>query len=85
MLSPQWRRRTIGCVVLSGIDFNAYQLFFSFVTLYAKSVRHASAETMGATVALKLMRRHADNCKCQAPMRNGTAHACMLAEVWSPC
>jgi len=52
MLSPQWRWRTIGCVVLSGIDFNAYQLFFSFVTLYAKSVRHASAETMGATVAL---------------------------------
>ena len=52
MLSPQWRWRTIGCVLLSGIDFNAYQLFFSFVTLYTKSVRHASAETMGATVAL---------------------------------
>ena len=52
MLSPRWRWRTLGCVMLSGIDFNAYQLFFSFVTLYTKTVRHVSAETMGATVAL---------------------------------
>ena len=52
MLSPRWRWRTLGCVALSGIDFNAYQLFFSFVTLYTKTVRHVSAETMGTTVAL---------------------------------
>ena len=52
MLSSRWRWRTLGCVLLSGIDFNAYQLFFSFVTLYTKTVRHASAETMGTTVAL---------------------------------
>ena len=52
MIGPRWRRLTAGCVLLSGIDFNAYQLFFSFVTLYLRDVRGASAAGMGSTVAL---------------------------------
>lgn len=52
MLTPPLRWRTIGCVLLSGIDFNAYQLFFSFVTLYLRNVRGASAAAMGDTVAI---------------------------------
>ena len=52
MLGRRWRWLTIGCVLLSGIDFNAYQLFFSFVTLYLKEVRHASAEGMGLVIAV---------------------------------
>ncbi|MBA3810492.1 MAG: MFS transporter [Caulobacteraceae bacterium] len=52
MLGPRWRWLTLGCVLLSGIDFNAYQLFFSFVTLYLKQVREASAGTMGLVIAV---------------------------------
>lgn len=52
MLSPRWVRLTLGCVLLSGIDFNAYQLFFGFVTLYLRQVREMSAAPMGETVAL---------------------------------
>ena len=52
MLERRWRWMTIGCVLLSGIDFNAYQLFFSFVTLYMKQVRLASAAEMGLIIAV---------------------------------
>ena len=52
MMSPQWRWLTIGCVVLSGIDFNAYQLFASFMTVYLKQELAYSAAQVGATVAL---------------------------------
>ncbi len=52
MLERRWRWMTIGCVLLSGIDFNAYQLFFSFVTLYMKQVRLASATEMGLVIAV---------------------------------
>lgn len=52
MLAPRWRWLTIGCVLLSGIDFNAYQLFFSFATLYLREARGASAVVMGATIAV---------------------------------
>ena len=52
MLGPGFRWLTLGCVLLSGIDFNAYQLFFSFLTLYLHDVRGASAVVMGDTVAI---------------------------------
>ena len=55
MMSPQWRWLTIGCVVLSGIDFNAYQLFASFMTVYMKQELAYSAVQVGATVALFAM------------------------------
>ena len=52
MLSRRWVWLTVGCVVLSGIDFNAYQLFFGFVTIYLRQVREMSALPMGETVAV---------------------------------
>ncbi len=52
MLSARWRWLTLGCVLLSGIDFNAYQLFFSFATLYLREARGASAGQMGEIVAI---------------------------------
>ena len=52
MLSPQLRWITIGCVVLSGIDFNAYQLFASFMTLYMKQSLGYDAAQIGTTVAM---------------------------------
>ena len=52
MMSPRWRKLTIGCVILSGIDFNAYQLFASFMTVYMKQELTYSAAQVGATVAL---------------------------------
>lgn len=52
MLSPRWRWLTLGCVVLSGIDFNAYQLFAAFVTLYLKQQLAFGAWRIGAVVAL---------------------------------
>lgn len=51
MLSMRWRWITIGCILLSGIDFNAYQLFAGFVTLYLKQTLHYDAMRTGATVA----------------------------------
>ena len=52
MLSPRLRWITVGCVVLSGIDFNAYQLFASFVTVYMKQSLGYNAAQVGATVAM---------------------------------
>ncbi len=52
MLSPQLRWITIGCIVLSGIDFNAYQLFASFMTLYLKQSLGYDAAQIGGTVAM---------------------------------
>ena len=52
MLSPRLRWITIGCVVLSGVDFNAYQLFASFITLYMKQQLAYDATQVGATVAM---------------------------------
>ena len=52
MLSGRLRWVTIGCILLSGIDFNAYQLFASFVTLYLKQSLHYDAVGVGKTVAL---------------------------------
>ncbi len=51
MMSRRWRWLTIGCVVLSGIDFSAYQLFASFTTLYMKQELQFDAAQVGATVA----------------------------------
>jgi len=52
MLAARWRWLTLGCVLLSGLDFNAYQLFFSFATLYLRDNRGASAAAMGGIVAV---------------------------------
>ena len=52
MLSGRYRWITIGCVVLSGIDFIAYQLFASFLTVYMKQSLGYSAAQVGATVAM---------------------------------
>lgn len=52
MLSGRWRWITLGCILLSGIDFNAYQLFASFVTLYLKQVLGYDAARVGTMVAL---------------------------------
>ena len=52
MLSGRWRWLALGCVVLSGIDFSAYQLFLGFLTVYLKQVANMPAAAMGATVAL---------------------------------
>ena len=52
MLSRPFRWLTIGCVMLAGLDFNAYQFFFSFVPLYMRDVQQASPMTVGATVAI---------------------------------
>ena len=52
MLSKRWRWLTVGCVMLSGLDFNAYQLFQGFVTLYLKNDQNMSAQAMGSIVAL---------------------------------
>jgi MFS family permease len=51
MLSPGLKWFTIGCILLSGLDFNAYQLFQGFVTLYIHNERGMSAAAMGAIVA----------------------------------
>jgi MFS family permease len=51
MFSRQWRWKTIGCIALSGMDFNAYSLFFGFVTLYIKQSLGMSAAAMGSIVA----------------------------------
>lgn len=52
MLGTRWRWLTIGCIVLSGIDFNAYQLFQGFVTLYLRTEVKLDAQSMGNVVAL---------------------------------
>lgn len=52
MLSLRWRWLTLGCILLSGIDFNAYQLFAAFVTLYLKQALAFDAGRIGAVVAL---------------------------------
>ena len=52
MLSPKWRRQSIACVLLSGLNLMGYQIFSGFVTLYLRQVRHFAAIDMGATVAL---------------------------------
>lgn len=51
MFSREWRWKTIGCVALSGIDFNAYSLFFGFITIYIKQSLGMSAAAMGTIVA----------------------------------
>lgn len=52
MLGGRWRWLTIGCVVLSGLDFNAYQLFQGFLTLYLRNELGMAAQPMGNIVAL---------------------------------
>ncbi len=52
MLRPPYRRLTLTCILLSGIDFNAYQLFASFVTLYLKGTLNLSAAEVGYTAAM---------------------------------
>lgn len=52
MLSPRWRWRTLGCTLLSGIDFNAYQLFAAFFTLYLRQEHHWDAAATGRAVSL---------------------------------
>lgn len=51
MFSPRLRWITAGCVLLSGLDFNAYQLFQGFLTLYVKITLGMSAAAMGTIVA----------------------------------
>ena len=52
MLAPKWRRITIACVLLAGLNLIGYQAFSGFVTLYLRQVRAFSAPDMGATIAL---------------------------------
>lgn len=52
MLSPKWRRITLSCICLSGLNFTGYQLFSSFITVYLKSNRGFAASEMGAIVAM---------------------------------
>lgn len=52
MLSPRWRWMTIGCIALSGLDFDAYGLFVGFLTVYLKQGHALTAREMGDTVAL---------------------------------
>lgn len=52
MLGGRWRWLTIGCIVLSGLDFNAYQLFQGFLTLYLRNEQGMAAQPMGNIVAL---------------------------------
>ena len=52
MLSPPWRRLTIACVILAGLNLAGYQIFSGFVTVYLRQVRNFTAADMGATVAL---------------------------------
>lgn len=51
MFAPRLRWIMAGCILLSGLDFNAWQLFQGFVTLYVKNVLAMSAAAMGAIVA----------------------------------
>lgn len=51
MFAPRLRWIMIGCIVLSGLDFNAWQLFQGFMTLYIKNTLEMSAAAMGAIVA----------------------------------
>ena len=52
MLSRPWRRLTLTCMLLAGLNFTGYQLFSSFVTLFLKQERGFTAGEMGATFAL---------------------------------
>ena len=52
MLTARWRWLAFGCVALSGLDFNAYQLFQGFVTLYLRNDLGMGAQPMGNVVAL---------------------------------
>lgn len=52
MLSPRYRGVTIGCIALSGLDFDAYGLFVGFLTVYLKRTHGLDAAQMGDTVAL---------------------------------
>lgn len=52
MFTPRLRWLTAGCILLSGLDFNAYQFFQGFMTLYIKNELQMSAASMGAIVAL---------------------------------
>lgn len=52
MLSPRLRWRTLGCVLLSGIDFIAYGLAAAFMTLYFRQVRGVDAVGVGVMVSL---------------------------------
>lgn len=52
MLSGRVKWLTVGCVLLAGLDFNAYQFFFSFVPLYMRDVQYATPLAVGGTVAI---------------------------------
>lgn len=52
MFAPRWRWRTLGCILLSGIDFNAYQLCAAFMTLFLKQEHGLGAAAIGWTVSL---------------------------------
>ena len=52
MLEGRTKWLTIGCVLLSGLDFNAYQFFFSFVPLYMRDVQGAAPLAVGGMVAI---------------------------------
>ncbi|QGN54502.1 MFS transporter [Novosphingobium sp. Gsoil 351] len=51
MFAPRLRWIMAGCILLSGLDFNAWQLFQGFVTLYVKNTLGMTAAAMGAIVA----------------------------------
>ncbi len=52
MLSAKWRRFTLSCILVSGLNFTGYQLFSSFITVYLKNDRGFPAAEMGAIVAM---------------------------------
>lgn len=50
MFSSKYRRFTITCALLSGLNFIGYQFFSGFVTVYLREVRAFDATTMGIIV-----------------------------------
>lgn len=52
MLSPRWRRYTLSCAILAGLNFMGYSIFSGFVTLYLHQDRHFAAADVGATFAV---------------------------------
>lgn len=52
MLTGRLKWLTIGCVLLAGLDFNAYQFFVSLVPLYMRTVQQATPQAVGGIVAI---------------------------------
>ncbi|MGL4875317.1 MAG: MFS transporter [Clostridium sp.] len=51
MFSKKYAKFTIFCILLSGLNFMAYQFFNGFVTVYLKEVRMFDLATMGILIS----------------------------------